>query len=311
MMPTGTTLHSYRFVAMATPCVLHLYAADQVQAAAAFAAAVAETERIEKKYSRYDPQSFVSKINETAAIGGSIDIDDETAALLDFAFACHAKSDGLFDITAGILRQVWKFASGRLPDEASVRALLPRIGLDKMVWNRPRLEFSVPGMEIDLGGVGKEYAVDRAAAVLRDAGIAHGLIDLGGDLIVLGPHPDGRAWSVGLRDPKRKDSVLREISIAQGALATSGDYERCIEIDGRRYGHILDPRTGWPVEGLTSVSVLNSNCMVAGGVATIAMLKGRAGSGWLHALGTPCLWVDSEGRDGGDLPALFDAPAKP
>src|ERR1700722_20554530 len=100
MMPTSTTLHSYRFVAMATPCVLHLYAADQVQAAAAFAAAVAETERIEKKYSRYDPQSFVSKINETAAIGGSIDIDDETAALLDFAFALPPKRGGLFDVTA-------------------------------------------------------------------------------------------------------------------------------------------------------------------------------------------------------------------
>jgi thiamine biosynthesis lipoprotein len=292
---------------MGTVCALHVYAAEQVQAATAFASAVAEVERIERKYSRYDPRSLVSAINRAAAIGGGVDIDDETAALLDYAFACHAKSDGLFDITAGLLRRVWQFSSGRLPDVESVRSLLPLIGLEKLDWRRPVLGFRIAGMEIDLGGIGKEYAVDRVASLLRDATIERGLIDFGGDMTVLGPHPDGRAWTVGLRDPRHSDTTIAEIAISRGSLATSGDYERCVKIGGRRYGHILDPHTGWPVEGLASVSALAASCMVAGSAATIAMLKGHARGDWLRSTGLAHHWVDTDGRQGNTLPTVFDS----
>ncbi len=119
---------------------------------------------------------------------GSIAVDDETAKLLDCAYACYQRSDGLFDITSVILRRIWDFKSGRLPDRKAIDELLPRIGLSKISWKRPYLTFPIAGMELDFGG--KEYAADQAAAVCTALGIRHGLIDLGGDIAVIGPHPN-------------------------------------------------------------------------------------------------------------------------
>jgi thiamine biosynthesis lipoprotein len=306
-MPAPLSLHSHKFRAMGTDCALHIYASNNAIAATAVALAHAEAERIELKYSRYDSKSLVSAINQAGAAGTSIEVDEETGSLLDYAFACYAKSDGLFDITAGILRQCWDFSSRELPAKEALEALLPRIGLRKLDWRPPVLCFRRPGMEIDLGGIGKEYAVDQLGTLLRNFGIRHGLVDLGGDMTVLGPHPDGRPWSIGLRNPRHPDDVVTNVVMRRGAIATSGDYERCIEIDGRRYGHILDPETGWPVAGLASVTVLAASCLVAGSVATIAMLKGREGLPWLKSLGVPYFSVDEDGRQDGTLPATFEA----
>lgn len=300
------SLHSHKFRAMGTDCALHVYASDEVTAATAFAAALTESERIELKYSRYDPQSFVSVINQAGAAGMSIEVDEETAALLDYAFACHRKSDGLFDITAGVLRRCWNFSSGQLPTKEAIQALLPCIGLHQLDWQPPILRFRRPGMEIDLGGIGKEYAVDRLANVLGNFGITHGLVDLGGDMTVLGPHPDGQPWNIGLRNPRQTDGVVTDAIVRHGSIATSGDYERCIEIAGRRYSHILDPRTGWPVDGLACVTALADSCMVAGSAATIAMLKGRQGLAWLNSLGIAYFSIDTDGRQVGTLPTIFD-----
>jgi thiamine biosynthesis lipoprotein len=256
--PAADDIHAYSFAAMGTSCALKLFAPSRVEADMAAAWAIAEVERIEKKYSRYAETSTLSQINRVAGDGGTVAVDEETAGLLDFAFACYAKSGGLFDITSGVLRRVWKFSSGRLPDAAAVVALLPLIGMEKLLWNSPSLAFGVPGVELDFGGLGKEYAVDRVAALLGAAGIKHGLIDLGGDFFALGPRPNGEAWRIGLRDPNDAGQILGEVAVSGGALATSGNYERCLEINGIRYSHILDPQTGWPVHGLSSVTVPRS-----------------------------------------------------
>jgi len=171
--------------------------------------------------------------------------------------------------------------------------------LDKLVWQSPQLFFPVPGPELDFGGIGKEYAADRVAAICAEAGLTHGLVDLGGDLRAIGPRPDGTAWPVQLRDPRMRGRVLATVQLFGGGLATSGDYERCILVDGQRYGHILNPKTGWPARGLAGVSVVGETCLVAGSIATIAMLMGSAGPAWLAELGVRCAWVDTEGRQGG------------
>ena len=118
---------------------------------------------------------------------------------------------------------------------------------------------------------------------------------------MVGPQPDGQPWQIGIRHPRAKDALLTTIPISGGALATSGDYERCIEINGQRYGHILNPKTGWPVHGLCSVSVIADQCLVAGTLSTIAMLKGSDGITWLKELGLPHLWVDDQGQVGGSI----------
>lgn len=293
-------LHTYPFQAMGSDCALYLYAASELAERAA-EAATGEVLRIEEKYSRYRADSFLARINQAAATGGEIEVDAETAGLLDYAFACHRKSDGLFDISSGLLRQAWDFSADHPPSAHVVERLLPRIGLDKVAWLPPQLIFNQAAMELDFGGIGKEYAADRAADLCAELGVVSGLIDLGGDIRVLGPQPDGSPWTILIRNSERPDTPVANVALNLGAIATSGDYERYLEIDGRRHCHILDPRTGWPAQGLSSVSVQAESCLVAGSVATIAMLKGKEGAAWLETLGVRHLWQDGRGGLGGDM----------
>ena len=264
-------------------------------------AAIADVRRLEAKYSRYRTDSLLSAINRVAAEGGGIEVDGETAGLLNYAAACHAQSDGLFDVTSGILRQAWRFDQGGLPDPALIQSLLGRIGWHKLRWEAPWLEFPVPGLELDFGGIVKEYAVDRAAVLCLDAGIGHGVVNLGGDIKLIGPRPDGRLWRVGLSHPRQQGDMVETLGLHEGAVASSGDYERCIIVDGVRYGHVLNPKTGWPVRHLAAVSVVGDFCVVAGSASTIAMLKEEQGPAWLEEMGLPHLWVDMDGRVGGSL----------
>jgi FAD:protein FMN transferase len=299
-------VHAETFHAMGTPCELRLAAASAAGAADLFRAAVAEVARLEARYSRYREDSDLSAINRVAAAGGSIEVDAETASLLDYAAACHRESGGLFDISSGLLRRAWRFDAGALPEPAQVQRLLQRVGWQRVEWQpvdgpARRLRFTVPGMELDFGGIVKEYAVDRVAALLQAAGVAHGFVNLGGDVRALGPQPDGTPWRIGIRHPRAPGALLVALELAAGALASSGDYERSITVDGRRYGHILDPRTGWPVRRMAAVSVAAPLCVVAGSAATIGMLRDDEGPAWLQHLGLPCLWMDVDGQCGGSL----------
>jgi thiamine biosynthesis lipoprotein len=305
MQRDGTqTLHSFHFDAMGTECTLHLYSDSRSVADDTAEAVEAEVERIEARYSRYRPESLLSRINAAAQVGESVDVDDETATLLDVAFQCNRLCDGKFDISTGVLRQAWDFTTAVPPSQDRITALLAQVGMGKLRWDNRRLEFLAPGMELDFGGIAKEYAADRAAASCAAHGIAHGLVDFGGDLRILGPHPDGQPWHISIRDPRRPDAEAACVALADGALATSGDYERWFEHDGRRYCHILDPHTGWPARGLRSVSVVADQCLTAGCLATSAMLMGRAGIAWLAGMGLRYLCIDDEGRLHGSQPAL-------
>lgn len=294
-------LYHHQFRAMGTPCEIQLFAGTPAQAQQATDAAIADIQRLEARYSRYRADSFLSQINQVAAVGGSIPVDPETASLLDYAATCHAQSEGLFDITSGILRKAWRFDSGQLPDPAVIDGLLANIGWHKLTWQNPLLTFNVPGMEIDFGGIVKEYAVDRAATLCAALGIRHGIINLGGDIKIIGPRADGEAWNIGIRHPRQQNALLDTLSLHHGALASSGDYERCLLIDGVRYGHILNPKTGWPVKKLAAVSVVSDFCVIAGSAATIAMLKEDQGVAWLKTLGLPHYWFDTDGNAGGPL----------
>jgi hypothetical protein len=168
------------FKAMGTPCELQLYAPHKALARKAADLAIADVQRLEARYSRYRADSLLSAINRCAAAGAQMDVDDETAHLLDYAQTCYELSDGLFDITSGLLRKAWNFHEPRLPDPALIASLLQHVGWQKLRWERPVLTFAQPGMEIDMGGMVKEYAADRAATLCQSVGIAHGMVNLGG-----------------------------------------------------------------------------------------------------------------------------------
>jgi len=294
-------LWSRKFSVMGTECALYLFEDNERYADEISDAAVAEVLRIEAKYSRYRLDSELSAINGVAARGGSIELDEETSGLLDYAFACYWQSGGLFDISSGILRRAWDFNGAALPAPSSIHDLIPLIGLNKLIWQRPVLIFATAGMEIDFGGIGKEYAADRVAEICQAAGIAYGLVDLGGDIRLIGHPPDRNPWPIRIRNPREPATTIATFHVASGAVATSGSYERYLEVGGQRYCHLLNPATGWPVQGLSSVTVAAQSCMVAGSISTIAMLKGKKGIGWLASLGLPHLWIDEQGVSGGDL----------
>ncbi|MEO7761909.1 MAG: FAD:protein FMN transferase [Casimicrobiaceae bacterium] len=290
-------LFQHKFRAMASIAEVRLYAAESGYAQGAFGAIQREVERVEAKFSRYRAESAISVINRRAG-RDPVGIDAETSALLDYADACWRQSGGLFDITSGVLRTVWDFKRGVPPDQASIDRVLERIG-----WKRVRREANAvaleAGMEIDFGGIGKEYAADRAMAAAREAGIVHGFVNLGGDIRVIGPQEDGRPWRVGIAHPRDPERTIAQVELTEGGLATSGDYERFFDYEGRRYCHLLNPLTGWPVDGAQSVSAFAPLCTLAGSCATIAMLNGNGASDFLSAQGFPWLLIDREGQVSG------------
>ena len=239
--------------------------------------------RIEDKYSRYRRGNVIDEIN--TAGGRAVTVDEETAKLLDFAATLHDLSDGLFDVTSGVLRRAWTFDGGtRVPTQAEIDALLPLVGWDKVQWSRPKLRLP-PGMQLDFGGIGKEYAVDQAVQIARNICSRGALVNFGGDLAVSRPRADGRPWRVGIEDPAvRARAASRVLDLRHGALATSGDTHRFVLADGTRYSHILNPRSGWPVpDAPRSVTVAAATCTHAGMLTTLAVLAGKDAERFLEA----------------------------
>ena len=281
---------------MASEHELQLWAPDPALAERAAHAAIADVRRIESKYTRYRDDSLTAAINRAAG-GAAVAIDEETAALLRYADRCHRLSGGRFDLTSGVLRRVWDFRSQapRVPSHAEIEMLRALIGWDRVEWSDRAVRLPRAGMELDFGGIGKEYAADRAAAICRDHGITHALVNLGGDVRALGTHPDGTPWRIAIRHPRAPDAAIATAMLADGALATSGDYERYFDAGGRRYCHILDALTGMPVTHFQSVSVAAPLAVLAGSYATIAMLLGRPAQTMLDANALRYWIVDAEG----------------
>jgi thiamine biosynthesis lipoprotein len=263
-----------RFMAMASPCEVLMDDAPAAVAQRVLDAVAAEAWRIERKFSRYRSDSAVHQINESA--GEETVVDDESANLLDFAATLTRLSEGAFDITSGALRKAWTFDGGdRVPLQEQIDAILTSVGWHKVEWRRPVLKLQA-GMQIDLGGIGKEYAVDAAATLVET--IAPGLsclINFGGDVAVRNMRRDGKAWRVGIESCGRIGSAARVVQLSRGALATSGDSRRFVFRGGNRYSHILDARTGWPVRNAPhSITVAADTCTQAGTLTTLAMLQG-------------------------------------
>jgi thiamine biosynthesis lipoprotein len=272
-----------KFTAMAGPCEVLVHTDDAARALGLGTMAAQEAWRVEHKYSRYTDDSVVAWIQGHRGLKCALDA--ETCSLMDFARRCFEMSGGLFDITSGILRRAWKFdGSNRVPDAATVEALLPSIGFDKVQWEPPILLLPA-GMELDFGGIGKEYAVDQAYDILATHCSVPFLLNFGGDLRANRSPPQG-PWRIGIERPDSEMSAAMLLELELGALATSGDSHRFLLKDSVRYSHILDPRTGWPVaDAPRSVTVAASSCTEAGLLATLAMLHGAGARAFLEEQG--------------------------
>lgn len=273
-----------KFSAMGSPCEVLMETNDLRLASRLFEMAVNEAQRIEKKWSRYLTDNIIHQINNSQ--GQAVSVDKETARLIDFAAEGFRLSEGLFDITSGVLRRVWQFnGKSFVPKPDDIKALLNLVGWGKVHWDGQHIQMKA-GMEIDLGGLAKEYAVDRVATVMQEATEGSVLVNFGGDIAISRVRLGGLPWMVGIEKVEQENQAVEIFPMREGAVATSGDSKRFVLVNGKRYGHIINPQTGWPVEDSPrSVTVVASTCTQAGFLTTLAMLNGSKAQSMLTSLG--------------------------
>ena len=275
--PSERGLWELRFPAMGTQCSIQFPSADVEQARAFSVAAAQWVADFERKYSRFRDDSLISEINRKAG-GEWVAIDSETEAMLAICDDLHFMTNGIMDPTLLPVIRLWyhRDRPKRFPSDGEIAAALDCVGWSKVQRRPGAARLPEPGMSLDFGGFGKEYAVDRVAALAVQHGLVAGLIDFGHDLYAYGTPPDAPAWHIGLEDPLAPGSAWSSVAVADRGVATSGSYQRFFEYQGRRYGHIVDPRTGQPTVSATlAVSVVASSCLTAGAVSTAAFIMGR------------------------------------
>jgi thiamine biosynthesis lipoprotein len=290
-------LFSASRAAMGTTFTIYLYSSDQVKADTDFEAAFDEIERIEEALSNYRPSSELSRINRLAA-QQSVTTDPEVFDLLQTSFDYSRRSGGAFDITVGPLMQAWGFfrKNGQYPTRAQLLQARARVG-----WKRVDLDpehrtvrFDVPGMEFDMGGIGKGYAVDRVIELLRDAGVKSALVDAGSStLYALGAPPGKDGWKVLVPQPGDRSHAISEVVLHDNSLSTSGSYEKFFRLNGRTYCHIMDPRTGAPVQGMLQTTVIAPTGTESDALSTTMFVMGPAkGRKLLESIpNTSAVWI--------------------
>ena len=264
------------FRALGTACVIQFRHSGDRSSRRFLAAALGWLSSFEAKFSRFRPDSVISRIN--AAAGREwVQVDAETEHLLDIAADLHRVTDGILDPTMLPLLRVWdwKTMHTKLPDKAEIKAALALTGFRKIQRKPGQVFLPQAGMGLDFGGFGKEFAVDELVRIAREHGIEDALIDLGRDLYGMGGNGQHPFWHVGLEDPRHPGTCWGGLAVSNFGVAASGDTLRKFEINGVRYGHILDPRSGWPVaNGMRGVSVFAPTCLQAGIYSTAMFVLG-------------------------------------
>ncbi|MCX6895534.1 MAG: FAD:protein FMN transferase [Verrucomicrobia bacterium] len=264
------------FTAMSTACRVHFRTIDARLAQEFQAEVLRWVAWFEARYSRFIPDSLISRIN--AAAGEHwVEVDPETDALFNLCQEMIFFTRGVFDPTSAPLIRLWNWKASPpvIPTDAQIAAALELAGWRKIQRRPGGIFLPRAGMSLDLGGIGKEYAVDRVCTMALQRGIENVLVDFGQDVRVHGSPPEKGAWHIGLEDPQQPGKCWTGVAVTNHAVATSGDYLRNFTRDGRRFGHIIDPRDGQPVHnGVLSVSVIAPHCTFAGIMSTAAFVLG-------------------------------------
>ncbi len=270
---------------MGTYAEISLYAPSKEAAAEAIKSAFAEMERLDRLMSNYKPESELSRVNREAG-KGTVGCDDELFRIIEKSLYYSDLTKGAFDITVEPLIKLWGFYDGKVnvPSKEEIQSILPAVSYKNVIIHRTgpdtkgSISFGNPSTRLDLGAIGKGYAVDRAVEVLKGKGIVAACVNLGGNIYALGSPPGRDSWKIGVQHPREKDRLLGHLELKDCAVATSGDYERFFVVNGKRYSHILDPRTGWPAsggEGMVSVTVIAPNATEADALSTSTFVLGE------------------------------------
>ncbi len=284
---------------MGTVVSITVVAKGERRAATALNAAFAQVAAMEKMFSGYRDDSDLARVNRAAG-KGPVAVPTAFIELMRYAMRVARDSGGAFNPLVGPAVKKWGIPEHpRVPSGEELAALLPLLDLNGIVLTDDAVMLTQPGMALGLGGIAKGFTADRVVATLKELGIKGGIVAVAGDVTAFGTRPDGTPWRIGVRDPKGAVAPLRKLPLTDGAVSTSGDYERFFELDGVRYHHILDPRTLYPARaGLTAVSVLAPSGVLADGYATALFVMGAdAGVALAERLpGVEALFVTDDGR---------------
>ncbi len=263
--------------------------------------AVAEIQRIEKLISSWDANSETSAINKNAGIK-AVKVSPELFALIERAIRISDLTDGAFDISYASMDRIWHFDGSmtKMPSEETIAASVAKVGYQNIVLNKAAstVFLKKAGMKIGFGAIGKGYAADKAKALLMSKGVSAGIINASGDMNTWGKQPDGSYWKVAITNPMNKDKAFALLPIKNGAVVTSGDYEKFVKFNGIRYTHIIDPRTGYPAHGIISATVFAPKAELADALATSVFVMGiDVGLDRINQLPQiECIIVDDEGN---------------
>ena len=265
---------------MGTQAWVTIYGLDEEAAEAAADEALHELHRIEGFMSNWKKESEISRLNRESN-GAPHKLSTELFHLISRAGYFSDITAGAFDISARPLVQLWGFQGGtaKLPTGSEIETALQKVGYEKILLDIESKSIILPpGMELDLAGIAKGYGVDRAVSVLKNHGVERGMVNLGGNIYAIGSPPGKRGWSVGVRDPRGGRNVVGSLLLTDAAVATSGNYENYIELEGKIYGHIIDPRIGKPVSHTLSVTVVATNALQADALSTGLFVLGPEAS---------------------------------
>lgn len=276
--PEGPACHEQSVATMGTTATVRACGADAAALPGAVTAALDELDRVDRLLSQYRRDSPLSRLNREAG-SGPVMVDRELLDVLAVCLRWSRESDGAFDVTVGPLMKAWGFFrdEGRVPSEPDLARARAAVGYRHVVLDRDAgtVSFDRPGVELDLGGIGKGYAVDRAVEQLRRRGVGSALVNLGGSSVYgLGSPPGALAWEVAIQDPVDPGKRALAVSLRDRALSVSGSYSRYFEQDGVVYSHIMDPRTGRPVRGVLSVAVLSASATDGDALDDVLFVQG-------------------------------------
>jgi thiamine biosynthesis lipoprotein len=276
-------------------------ATDSAEANLVIAIAVEEVTRIEHLISSWDAHSQTSKINDNAGIQ-PVKVDRELLDLIERAISISKLTDGAFDISYASMDRIWKFdgSMSEMPTEEDIQASVAKVGFQNILINHEdtTVFLKLDGMKIGFGAIGKGYAADRAKALLVQRGITSGIINASGDMNTWGLQPNGVPWKVAITNPMDKHKAFAMLPITNGAVVTSGNYEKYVTLNGKRYSHIIDPRTGYPSTGIVSVTVFAPSAELADALATSVFVMGKdVGLNRIRQMpNIECIIIDDEGK---------------
>lgn len=296
--PAVAEWHSREEAIMGTRVAVEVWHEDAARAEAAIEAVMAEMRRVDALMSHYKPESELSQVNARAA-GGPVRVQPELAALVARALEFSELTGGAFDITYASVGYLYDYRAHARPSDEEIAARLPAVNWRHVIVDREAstIRFAREGVRIDLGGIAKGYAVDRGIGILRHFGIRQGTVTAGGDSRILGDR-GGRPWIVGIRHPDDRARVISRIPLEDAALSTSGDYERYFDEGGRRYHHIINPKTGRSAGALRSVTIIGPDATLTDGLSTSVFVLGpERGLELVERLGgVDAVLVTAEGR---------------